>query len=270
METCNTGQDNCQGTNHLICQDNSWVNEGDVNGFCGYNPVCSFAQTDCNGTNYLTCDNNYDWTNNGDMNGFCGYNPVCSFGDTICNGTNYYTCDNNYDWTNNGDVNGQCGYSPICLKPETSCLDTNFLTCDNNYSWTNNGDVNGQCGVNWPTVLFRKPIDGNRDCITSNVCLTRGATQGLYNSAKEAVYSSKSPIDTNWYFGSYCKDGLTLRDWNSALPGNKAPNSVNVPACLYLATDNQYYNIIFTYWRAGGGGDFNYTRTRTSPYNWNN
>ena len=40
--------------------------------------------------------------------------------------------------------------------------------------------------------------------------------------------------------------------------------------CVYMITANQYYDINFNSWTASGtGGGFGYTRTRTSPYQWN-
>jgi hypothetical protein len=33
---CTVGETNCSGTNYLTCADGSWVNNGNVNGLCGY------------------------------------------------------------------------------------------------------------------------------------------------------------------------------------------------------------------------------------------
>jgi len=33
---CTNGQANCAGTNYYLCVNNVWVNQGNINGFCGY------------------------------------------------------------------------------------------------------------------------------------------------------------------------------------------------------------------------------------------
>ena len=38
---CTTGQTNCSGTNYYTCVSNSWVNNGNVNGYCGYSTSSS-------------------------------------------------------------------------------------------------------------------------------------------------------------------------------------------------------------------------------------
>ncbi|MCX6804285.1 MAG: hypothetical protein NTY48_07020 [Candidatus Diapherotrites archaeon] len=265
---CNSGEVNCSGTNHLVCENNSWVNRGDINGFCGVYYACDLNQTSCLDSNYLVCDSNHAWVNLGGTNGFCGYFPKCFAGQSDCNDNSYLTCDNNYGWTNNGLVVGNCGVE--CLNDTNSCSDSNYLTCGANNKWVNLGDMNGKCGVNWGVVYFSKADFGNqKDCITSSVCLTRGNSQGLFNSVLESAYSSLAPTDTNWFFGSYCARGLIFSSWVSAVNNNPS-SRVGVPACLHLISDDEYYNIIFNQWSGGNtGGGFSYDRVRTSSYDWN-
>jgi hypothetical protein len=42
----------------------------------------------------------------------------------------------------------------------------------------------------------------NQDRITPQVWLTRGSSQGLYNAKIESSYSSTSPADTEWAYGT--------------------------------------------------------------------
>ncbi|MBU4308581.1 MAG: PGF-pre-PGF domain-containing protein [Nanoarchaeota archaeon] len=69
---CSNGQTTCEGTNYFICQNQEWVNQGKVNGFCGYEFVCSSGQTNCDGDYYFVCANN-NWINYGKLDGYCGY-----------------------------------------------------------------------------------------------------------------------------------------------------------------------------------------------------
>ncbi|MBU1129107.1 MAG: hypothetical protein KJ949_00565 [Nanoarchaeota archaeon] len=69
---CLNGQTTCEGTNYFLCQSNEWVNQGKVNGFCGYEFICSSGQTNCDGEYYFVCVNN-NWINYGKLDGYCGY-----------------------------------------------------------------------------------------------------------------------------------------------------------------------------------------------------
>lgn len=44
-ETCTTGQTACSGTNYYLCINNSWVNQGNVNGQCGYSTPSSSSSS---------------------------------------------------------------------------------------------------------------------------------------------------------------------------------------------------------------------------------
>ena len=179
-----------------------------------------------------------------------------------------------------GYYTGREAACPPCNSGQSICDNTNYVTCDNN-KWNNHGDVNGYCEVNWAIVSFaKKGTDNNatvKDCITSKVCITRGSSQGLFNQVNETKYSTLSPTDTEWYYGSDCNNTTIFDIWTNAvrkicdplIPANCGANyTANVPACLHLKSDNQYYNIKFGLF--ANNGDFNYARIRTTPFLWTN
>jgi hypothetical protein len=52
---CNSGETTCSGTNYYICVDEVWVNQGNVNGYCGY--TTPTAQTTGGGSSKGTRNN---------------------------------------------------------------------------------------------------------------------------------------------------------------------------------------------------------------------
>ena len=120
-----------------------------------------------------------------------------------------------------------------------------------------------------PKVVFTK-ADGadpkqapNQDRLTSNVWLTRGASQGLYNIAREAFFThSASPADTEWASGTTANyASLTYTDWETwARSVGKPPATPGVNAVLHLKTDDIYLDIKFLSWSERSGG-FSYERS---------
>ena len=247
------------------------LNNSNLNQIQGKNFVCADENESCLGTNRLVCLNN-SWIDKGKVNGFCGYNPICSFNETDCNGTNYLTCDNNYSWTNNGDVNGECNYFIECVSNKNKCEGYNYLVCVNN-KWIDSGKVSGKCDyqtssssspISSGTVSFTKEnYATNEDCITDNVCLTRGNEGGLFNSVVEESWNGSGPSDTEWSFEGHCASGSGFGSFLASLGGQYyiGSNITNNPGCLHLITDDLYYNIDFSSWTCcGNGGGFSYTR----------
>lgn len=131
-----------------------------------------------------------------------------------------------------------------------------------------------QAAMVWtgPRVVFTK-ADGadstqaaNQDRLTSNVWLTRGSSQGLYNAARETSFSHfASPADTEWATGTTANYmSLTYRDWETwARSVGNPPAAVGVNAVLHLKTDDIYLDIKFLSWsvRPGSGAGFSYERS---------
>lgn len=134
-----------------------------------------------------------------------------------------------------------------------------------------------------PPITVTKPdgadwaLEAHQDRITSNVWLTRGHTEGLFNIAVEPHYdraTGLSPLDTEWAFAGLNGNpavgveaanhaSLTFASWVVSV-GGAPPGSVGRAAVLHLITDDIYINLTFNSWSvglAGGGGGFSYTRS---------
>ena len=130
-----------------------------------------------------------------------------------------------------------------------------------------------------PIITFSKAnfanptLPQNQDRITSNVWITRGNTQGIFNIAQETGYTHfSSPLHTQWANGSAANwQNLIFQDWEDWARANvNPPGTVNVDAVLHLITDNIYLDIKFLSWTESiGGGGFSYQRSTPTPtYVW--
>ena len=125
---------------------------------------------------------------------------------------------------------------------------------------------------NGPITTFTKPnnadwnLQVNQDRITPNVWITRKNTQGIFNINQELGYSSTSPKDTEWAFGTTSNFGaLTFADWVVTV-ANNPPAMVGQDMVIHLITDDIYIDIKFTSWSQGpsAGGGFSYQRSTDS------
>ena len=118
-------------------------------------------------------------------------------------------------------------------------------------------------GVIWtgPTISFTNNSVSDVDMLTSNVWLTRGPSQGLFNSFYEAGYThSFSPSGTEWAYGQLTDyASLSYANWQT-WNGNNPPSMVGQDAVLHLIESNIYLAIRFTSWGQRTGG-FSYDRS---------
>ena len=118
----------------------------------------------------------------------------------------------------------------------------------------------------WSGPRIAKSNVDEPDHLTALVALTRGNTQGLYNSLQEAGFTHfLSPIDTDWADGTTANTNLAYADWNTwAKTTHGGPqNTVGINAVVHLKTDDVYIDIKFLSWQIGGG----YTYERSTPAN---
>ncbi|MCX6905598.1 MAG: Ig-like domain-containing protein, partial [Verrucomicrobia bacterium] len=122
----------------------------------------------------------------------------------------------------------------------------------------------------WNGPHITKSNADGPDLITPNVALTRGSSQGLYNSQQEAGFThGLSPIDTEWANGTLANYAtLSYTDWNSWAKGvnPSPPSTVGVDAVLHLKTDDIYISIKFVSWVAASGA-YSYERSTPTPAN---
>jgi glucose/arabinose dehydrogenase len=126
-----------------------------------------------------------------------------------------------------------------------------------------------QAGTIWAGPHLVSGNTNAPDSLTALVALTRGATQGLYNSAQEGFFTHfLSPLDTEWADGTTANTNLAYTDWNtwSKVIHLGPPNTVGVNAVLHLKTDDIYLDIKFLAW-SGGSGGYAYERSTPTPPN---
>ena len=116
---------------------------------------------------------------------------------------------------------------------------------------------------NGPSVAFTNVTVSDVDRLTPNVWLTRGSSQGIYNTRTESSFQHFiSPADTEWANGTTADyASLTYSDWNTwakTLNGGP-PNTVGTNAVMHLVSEDIYLDIRFTSWPTGGG--FSYVRS---------
>lgn len=138
-----------------------------------------------------------------------------------------------------------------------------------------------QAAVVWtgPRMTFSRAgfanpaLAANQDRITSNVWITRGNAQGIYNAKSEVSYSHNfSPAGTRWAYGTTANyASLVYKTWEEWYGGaGTLPGAlVNRDAVLHLVAEDIYLDIKFTDWGVGpaSGGSFTYERSTPSPVN---
>ena len=149
------------------------------------------------------------------------------------------------------------------MKADTT--DTISVTISN----SGNRDLNWQ--FTGKTINFSKAdfanfsLAQNQDRITSNVWITRGNYQGLFNIATETDFQhSFSPQGTEWYYGpTHDADPMTDYDnWNDAIGGGSYTFYTDTFS-LHLIEEDRFFDVIMKSWTEGksqGGGGFSYTR----------
>jgi hypothetical protein len=105
-------------------------------------------------------------------------------------------------------------------------------------------------------------LPANQDRITPLVAITRGNTQGIYNTVFESGYTHNvSPVGTEWATGDAVNHAsLKFQPWE-VWAGASPPSTVGVDACVHLIAEDIFVDITFASWGAGGsGGYFSYYR----------
>lgn len=150
-----------------------------------------------------------------------------------------------------------------------------------------NGGVGGSAGVGGQggsggvmardcmqsgAVVFDHPSESGtsvQDCVTPDVCITRGSARGIFNSAispvQMATSGRRAPLGTLWA-PSTCTEAVEM-DFVGFIDmtGSSPPDVVGQDVCLWLTGSNLKYDVVFSSWESGGGGGFGYTRTAFVP-----
>lgn len=123
---------------------------------------------------------------------------------------------------------------------------------------------------NGPPTTYTQPSPdptqaANQDRLTTNVWLTRGSLQGLFNTVGEGSFTHHiSPTNTAWAYGELADyASLTYVDWEDwfgSVSGGGPQSTIGKDAVVHLIPDDVYLSIRFTSFGAAGGG-FSYIRS---------
>jgi PEP-CTERM motif len=132
-----------------------------------------------------------------------------------------------------------------------------------------------------PTISFTKvsgadfTLQANQDQLTSNVTLTRGNNQGMFNILAEAGYRASSPAGTLWAtlinnpgdtVSATNWAELDFTTWAAAFDNSVGSNILTHNAVVHLVGDDVYLDLTFTSYQGGsGGGGFTYARSTPVP-----
>ncbi len=123
-----------------------------------------------------------------------------------------------------------------------------------------------------PNIGFYHAFDGLADEMTTNVIITRGSSDGLYNSFLESgATPGLSPAGTLWAQG-FLTNNLNVLTNMSYGPcpleaGNHPPNYIGTTFVVHLLTNDIYLELTLTNWGGEGGapGQQTFGYIRSTP-----
>ena len=132
-----------------------------------------------------------------------------------------------------------------------------------------------------PPLAFSKPSGADftqpafQDALTPTTRITRGNTQGIFNIALEAAFSSTSPANTEWAtdlnnpgqtIAASNFAALAFTTWTLAYASSPVTNAVGRDAVVHLVAEDIYLDLRFTSFVGGvPGGAFAYVRSTPVP-----
>lgn len=140
------------------------------------------------------------------------------------------------------------------------------ITCEAGYALQGNDCVDvDECAP--PPVVFEKTsFSSAQDCITPEVCITRGDQWSIYNALSDPYERTDcdgaTPSGTLWALG---RCAAVIDDdfgpfLSEAFASCGPPSVLDVPACLKVG--DRYFDVVFDKWGASGsGGSVGYRRT---------
>jgi hypothetical protein len=115
------------------------------------------------------------------------------------------------------------------------------------------------------TVVFTKAnfadwtLASNQDQIMSDVWITRGNTQGIFNVAQESAYQTGSPAGTRWAEGLIADYSSLTYTTGLTIPGGSL---VGKNLVMHLINEDIYVDVKFLSFTGGtSGGGFSYERS---------
>ena len=243
---------------------------------CDANAIC----VEADGSFHCECDSGYEgdgsWCDDIDE---CSQDEDNCDANAICiNEPGGFSCECNPGYEGSGtscdDIDECADESDDCDENATCTNEPGGFSCECNPGYDGDGttceDID-ECAAS--PFTFSKTNYGDpteeQDCITPDVCITRGDDHPIYNAAVET-----QPTTTGCSFEGPAGTQWAAQPCETALPGDFATflthfcspayNLVGTDACLYLPAYEYYFDIVFTSWtQSAEGGGFTYMRT---PY----
>jgi len=108
------------------------------------------------------------------------------------------------------------------------------------------------------------------DTIDTNVQITRGSHQGLYNPSEEGGWNGDGPTYTVWNADGWSDlTNITNRTYVSLYDlwggGGIGANIVGAELIMYDTYNDKYYKFYFTNWMQGGSSSWNSDEDNTPP-----
>lgn len=162
----------------------------------------------------------------------------------------------------------ECTGSP-CSEHATCENTEGSFTCTCNEGFTGDGleCTSAACAPGEPFTFTKRNGREGEDCITENVCLTRGANGPLYNSAREPEADRNgcdtlSPVGVEFARG-FCEGNPgPFRSLRNARGCESMGLIREERLCMHLVEDDLWFNVTWHSFTGGGeGGGFSYTRT---------
>jgi hypothetical protein len=144
---------------------------------------------------------------------------------------------------------------------------TNVLADQTNQDYTATDSITSPIVWNGPrTVVFTKAnsadwtLPSNQDQIMSDVWITRGNTQGIFNIAQESAYQNGvSPKGTEWAAGLISNYNTLTYTTGLTIPGGSL---VGQNLVMHLVNDDIYVDVKFlSFTGSSGVGGFSYERS---------
>ncbi|MBJ93900.1 MAG: hypothetical protein CMP23_05420 [Rickettsiales bacterium] len=167
-------------------------------------------------------------------------------------------------WSDAVPESSTAPYRPLFLQVDAGPSFNVLIT-----SWPAHENASGFAYVRSQVTSFTKPgfadptEPANQDCITPDVCITRGNNQGIYNAVSQSSFSGDGPAGTEWAPQATAQaQPSDYGPWRTAV-GNNPGSAVGQPLSLHILGTDLYYDVVFTQFAGGNsGGAFSYQRAR--------
>ncbi|HSK13814.1 MAG TPA: MopE-related protein, partial [Phnomibacter sp.] len=166
-----------------------------------------------------------------------------------------------------------CGSITVSESIELyASISGNTTICEGSNTILQANSTAGSKAWNSGSFTFTKTDVGQVDEITEFTHITRGYGGFIYNSVDQTGSSgcccNYTLSNVEWALGNIADWATLTYSDQVPIPDCYTPNIQNLPLVMHLKSEDIYLQVVFSYWQAGGGGNFTYTRTTAPSYLW--